>query len=75
MTPSEIRVHSAKMFEIIKSGLAKDNNVDSCMLSVQLQIMQASWEIAAQLMELNQTLSQSRISPPAPSLAGHDSTS
>lgn len=49
MTPQEIREHSAKTFDQIKAGLAKDNNPQSAQVSALCHIMQALWEIAAQL--------------------------
>lgn len=58
MEAQDIRLHSEKMFDEFAKGLARDNNVDSVLLSAQMQIMQACWEIAAQLSEIRNILSR-----------------
>lgn len=51
MTPDEIRQHSEATFDQIREGLDKRHNPESVKLSTLMHIMQALWEIAAQLSE------------------------
>lgn len=54
MKAEDIRRHSELTFEVMKTGLAKDNNIQSAAFSAQAHLMQAVWEIAAQLADLNE---------------------
>ena len=74
MTPDDFRDHSAKTFETVKQGLARDNNPNSAIISYLAQIMQPQWEIVAQLSELNEYLrsERNRTAPPVPSPAERD---
>jgi hypothetical protein len=54
LTPKQISDHSAKVFTQIDEALKAHNNPVSAQLSAAMQCMQALWEIAAQLGELNE---------------------
>jgi len=54
LTPKEMRDHSAKVFVQMDEGLKAHNNPVSVQLSATMHCMQALWEIAAQLGELNE---------------------
>ncbi len=56
MKAYDIRCHSEKTFEAVRNGLGRENNVDSAIVSAQLHLVQAVYEVAAQLSELNELL-------------------
>ncbi len=56
MKAYDIRCHSEITFEDVRNGLRRENNVDSAIVSAQLHLVQAVYEVAAQLSELNELL-------------------
>ncbi len=54
LTAQDCRDHSEKTFQQIKAGFEEHQNPPSATVSIGVHTLQALWEIAAQLAELNE---------------------